>query len=311
MCRRSFCTARRCCCWTVETDTTSRMPATATGAGPRGRRRAVDAEEFKRYTAPDRGCSIAISSLPTGAWFADRRCRSCRARVTRSRSCTRTARRSRCPRPTFAWWIIRRRRRARPQGPVAVVLAVCVRGDFAIGMDCSGMVRNVCGQTGWQWPRRGPAIPARPAVATRWHTDGIREGDILYFIDAREDLPHRHRDHATHFVHCSCRRFRSAAWPRATGCTWSTTPKPSSRPSAVTVQAAGPAGPRPGARLSALGIPVSAPTRAALRLPLATRWQASGLTAARLEPMARLGTHCGRASICWLDLLRETQGCKV
>jgi len=72
-------------------------------------------------------------------------------------------------------------------------------------MDCSGMVRNVCGQTGLAMARDAAQqfLHGR-LVATRWHTDGIRAGDILYFIDATGKIFHTGiAISPTHFVHCS------------------------------------------------------------------------------------------------------------
>lgn len=78
-------------------------------------------------------------------------------------------------------------------------------GRSADGIDCSGFVTNILGQTG--------AAPARDAwqqalagqlVATGDHRVNIRAGDLLYFINATGHIHHTALAiSATHFIHAS------------------------------------------------------------------------------------------------------------
>ena len=74
-----------------------------------------------------------------------------------------------------------------------------------LGMDCSGMVRNVSAQTGLAVGRdAAQQFLHGKLVATRWYRDGIRPGDYLYFIDTSGKIFHTGLAISpTHFVHCS------------------------------------------------------------------------------------------------------------
>jgi cell wall-associated NlpC family hydrolase len=72
-----------------------------------------------------------------------------------------------------------------------------------IGLDCSGLMRNVCAQTGLFMARDAAQqfLHGR-LVATRWHRDGIRPGDLLYFISKSGKIFHVGIALSrTHFVH--------------------------------------------------------------------------------------------------------------
>lgn len=78
-------------------------------------------------------------------------------------------------------------------------------GVSPIGMDCSGLVRNVCGQTGLAMARDAAQqfLHGR-LVATRWYRDNIRPGDLLFFVDVSGKIFHVGiAITPTHFVHCS------------------------------------------------------------------------------------------------------------
>ena len=78
-------------------------------------------------------------------------------------------------------------------------------GVSPIGLDCSGLVRNVSTQTGLTMARDAAQqfLHGR-LVATRWHRDGIRPGDLLYFISAGGRIFHVGLAITpTHFVHCA------------------------------------------------------------------------------------------------------------
>lgn len=78
-------------------------------------------------------------------------------------------------------------------------------GVSPLGLDCSGLVRNVLAQCG--------VIAARDAaqqftwgrlVATRWHRRGIRAGDLLYFINPCGRIYHVGvAVSPTHFIHAA------------------------------------------------------------------------------------------------------------
>jgi cell wall-associated NlpC family hydrolase len=74
-----------------------------------------------------------------------------------------------------------------------------------IGMDCSGLVRNVCTQTGVSVARdAAQQFLHGELVATRWHRDDIRPGDFLFFIDLSGKIYHVGiAITPTHFVHSS------------------------------------------------------------------------------------------------------------
>jgi len=76
-------------------------------------------------------------------------------------------------------------------------------GVSPLGLDCSGLVRNVCGQTGLAMARDAAKqfLHGR-LVATRWHRDNIRPGDLLYFINSSGRIFHVGVALSpTHFVH--------------------------------------------------------------------------------------------------------------
>jgi hypothetical protein len=78
-------------------------------------------------------------------------------------------------------------------------------GVSPIGLDCSGLVRNVCAQTGLTMARDAAQqfLHGR-LVATRWHRAGIRPGDLLYFISKSGKIFHVGIALSrTHFVHCA------------------------------------------------------------------------------------------------------------
>jgi len=78
-------------------------------------------------------------------------------------------------------------------------------GVSPIGLDCSGLVRNVFAQTGLMMARDAAQqfLHGR-LVATRWHRDGIRPGDLLYFISKSGKIFHVGIALSrTHFVHCA------------------------------------------------------------------------------------------------------------
>jgi hypothetical protein len=76
-------------------------------------------------------------------------------------------------------------------------------GVSPIGLDCSGLVRNVCVQTGSTMARdAAQQFLHGKLVATRWHRDGIRPGDLLYFISKSGKIFHVGIALSrTHFVH--------------------------------------------------------------------------------------------------------------
>ncbi len=74
-----------------------------------------------------------------------------------------------------------------------------------IGLDCSGMTAYLSEMTNLAIARDAAqqALAGR-LVATRWHRDGIRTGDFLYFIDESGKIFHTGIAlSATHFVHTS------------------------------------------------------------------------------------------------------------
>jgi hypothetical protein len=76
-------------------------------------------------------------------------------------------------------------------------------GVSPLGLDCSGLVRNVCAQTGLTMARDAyqQFLHGR-LVATRWHRDGIQPGDLLYFISNSGKIFHVGIALSrTHFVH--------------------------------------------------------------------------------------------------------------
>jgi hypothetical protein len=78
-------------------------------------------------------------------------------------------------------------------------------GVSPIGMDCSGLVRNVYGQTGLTMARDAAQqfLQGR-LVATRWYRDNIQPGDLLFFVDVTGKIFHVGiAITPTHFVHCS------------------------------------------------------------------------------------------------------------
>ncbi len=74
-----------------------------------------------------------------------------------------------------------------------------------IGMDCSGLVANVADQTGMATARdAAQQFLSGKLVATRWHRDGIRTGDQLFFIDESGKVFHTGIALTpTHFIHAS------------------------------------------------------------------------------------------------------------
>jgi hypothetical protein len=76
-------------------------------------------------------------------------------------------------------------------------------GVSPLGLDCSGLVGNVCAQTGLAMARDASKqfLHGR-LVATRWHRDGLRAGDLLYFINSSGRIFHVGIALSpTHFVH--------------------------------------------------------------------------------------------------------------
>ncbi|MBN1491308.1 MAG: C40 family peptidase [Phycisphaerae bacterium] len=86
-------------------------------------------------------------------------------------------------------------------------------GRSSIGLDCSGLVANICEQGGLTSARdAAQQFLSGRLVATRWYRDGIRPGDRLYFIDATGKVYHTGiAISPTHLVHCSppCVRINS------------------------------------------------------------------------------------------------------
>ena len=78
-------------------------------------------------------------------------------------------------------------------------------GVSPMGLDCSGLVRNVCAQTGSMVARDAAQqfLEGR-LVATRWYRDDIRPGDLLFFVNPTGKISHVGvAISATHFVHCA------------------------------------------------------------------------------------------------------------
>jgi hypothetical protein len=168
--------------------------------------RAVDVEEFKRYTSPDRAV------LHRDIELSDRR-------IVRGSSLPITSREGDAVTlmhpdgttfqvPAADVRVVDHSPEAaeRVRKALSLLYSPYIFGAISpIGMDCSGMVRNVCGQTGLAMARDAAQqfLHGR-LVATRWHTDGICAGDILYFIDATGKIFHTGiAISPTHFVHCS------------------------------------------------------------------------------------------------------------
>ena len=61
----------------------------------------------------------------------------------------------------------------------------------SIGLDCSGLVRNVHAQMGKPVSRDAfqQFLPGK-LVATRWYRDDIKPGDLLYFINGTGKIFH-------------------------------------------------------------------------------------------------------------------------
>jgi len=95
---------------------------------------------------------------------------------------------------------------ARLTGALALLYTPYVYGARSpIGLDCSGMVAYLSELTG-QAPARDAAQQALSGrlVATRWYREGIRAGDLLYFIDEGGKIFHTGVAlNATHFIHAS------------------------------------------------------------------------------------------------------------
>ncbi len=72
-----------------------------------------------------------------------------------------------------------------------------------LGLDCSGLVRNIFSQTGVSMARNAAQqFMYGRLVATRWHRENIRPGDLLYFINPAGKVFHVGiAITPTHFVH--------------------------------------------------------------------------------------------------------------
>ncbi len=64
-------------------------------------------------------------------------------------------------------------------------------GTTAAGIDCSGLVQTSFKSLGMHLPRDADqqSLGGR-LVATRWHRDDLRRGDLLYFLSARGSIHH-------------------------------------------------------------------------------------------------------------------------
>jgi len=76
-------------------------------------------------------------------------------------------------------------------------------GVSPLGLDCSGMAQTLADQTGVSMPRdAAQQFPSGKLVATRWHREGIRCGDWLYFVNACGRIYHVALAMTpTHFIH--------------------------------------------------------------------------------------------------------------
>jgi len=74
-----------------------------------------------------------------------------------------------------------------------------------IGLDCSGLVRNICAQTGLAVSRdAAQQFQHGRLIATRGHRDDIRPGDFLFLINTSGKIFHVGIAISnTHFVHCA------------------------------------------------------------------------------------------------------------
>jgi hypothetical protein len=113
----------------------------------------------------------------------------------------------------------RRRQDPGPDGPgmkaigpriIADALALLHRpyvfgGVSELGLDCSGLVRNVCARAGLMMARNAAQqfLHGR-LVATRWYREDIAAGDLLYFVNTSGRIFHVGIALSdTHFVHCA------------------------------------------------------------------------------------------------------------
>jgi len=78
-------------------------------------------------------------------------------------------------------------------------------GRSPLGLDCSGLVANVWARSGDEAARDAwQQAFAGSLVATRWHRDGIRAGDQVFFIEATGRIYHTGLAiNATHVVHAA------------------------------------------------------------------------------------------------------------
>jgi hypothetical protein len=76
-------------------------------------------------------------------------------------------------------------------------------GVSPLGLDCSGLVQTLADQTGLSLPRdAAQQFPMGRLVATRWHREGMRTGDLLYFINPCGRIFHvAIALDSTHFIH--------------------------------------------------------------------------------------------------------------
>ena len=76
-------------------------------------------------------------------------------------------------------------------------------GVSPLGLDCSGLVKHACAQTGVAAARNaGQQFLHGRLVGTRWYRDDIRAGDLLYFISPCGKIYHVGiAISPTHFVH--------------------------------------------------------------------------------------------------------------
>lgn len=90
-------------------------------------------------------------------------------------------------------------------------------GRSPLGLDCSGLITNVGGQTGDNPPRDAwQQALVGELVATDWHRTGIRRGDLLYFIDATGRVYHTGIAlSATHFVHAAVPEVQIGSFDKA------------------------------------------------------------------------------------------------
>jgi cell wall-associated NlpC family hydrolase len=182
----------------------------------------LDADTFDRYRAHER--VVLVAELPadpaTGRPELPRGARLAVVETAADHVVAQAAGESRFPVPREAI-------RPLPADPAADARAVAALdmlhtpykwgGRSPLGLDCSGLITNVGGQTGANPPRDAwQQALVGELVATEWHRTGIRRGDLLYFIDATGRVYHTGIALSpTHFVHAAVPEVQIGSFDKA------------------------------------------------------------------------------------------------